>query len=98
MIFSYQRVMLLLVVLAKLGLSGERGALEVAAAVLLDAAHAPARNVLPLRVAQVVRGGDRRQGRHGRRRAVTVGIVVVVVWLGRVRPGVVARQVRVVEV
>ena len=81
-------------VLAKLGLSGERGALEVAA-VLLDAAHAPARKVLPLRVAQVVRGGDLRHGRRGR--AVTVDMVVVV-WHGSMRPGVVARQVRVVEV
>ena len=45
-------------VLAKLGLSGQRRALEVAA-VLLDAAHAPARNVFPLSVAEVGGGGDR---------------------------------------
>ena len=84
MIFSYHGVrLLLLMLLAELGLSGQRRALEVA--LLLYPAHAPARNVFPLSVAEV--GGDRAEL-----------AVVVVVWL-RLRPRVVVvRQVRVVVV
>ena len=47
--------MLRLLLLAKLGLSRQRRTLEVV--LLLDPAHAPARNVFPLSVAEV--GGDR---------------------------------------
>ena len=84
-IFSYHgvRLLLLLMLLAEFGLSGQRRALEVA--LLLYPAHAPARNVFPLSVAEV--GGDRAEL-----------AVVVVVWL-RLRPRVVVvRQVRVVVV
>ena len=82
MIFSYHGVrLLMLMLLAELGLSGQRRALEVA--LLLYPAHAPARNVFPLSVAEV--GGDRAE------------LAVVVIWL-RLRPRVVIRQLRVVVV
>ena len=71
MIISYHGMRLLWLLLAELGLSGQRRALEVA--LLLDPADTPARNMFSLSVAEVGGRGDRDL-------ALVVGGPRVVVW------------------